>query len=457
MLIGADILAVLALPTAAFGTFALLQGLILSGAVISAWGTDQSVISIVGRSDSTRYDIHSYLTAIRLRVALRSLIVAALFAGIALGSRVSIAPETLVIAAIITTLEAQLILNAAVLRATFRPYLAVLFLDGLRHLGLLAAAVLVFASGGGFETLIVYWLVAAIVSFVAGSVMVLRGQRGRGSEMLPEAFQAHAAVISKFSGMWSVMQFVFSRMVLVFSAYMLSPDDLGIVAFFLKLMVVFTFLQTVMVQAVAPIIGRVSTAENREQASRVYSVTTFFLAVTVPPLIGVSLLEMDLIKSTFSISYSGPAFALTALFLAQALNIGTGIIGQFIIHFGYARELLTVSVVGVIVQIVLLLGLGVKFGIPGIFFAYASASVLLVGLKNILAAQKIGFHGFKQSNLIIIGAIAVEVLAFGAYADQVSIGLIWTLLLHTAFCLLISCVALTRVPEAMRWVKTKIL
>lgn len=455
LLIGADGLAVLALPSDAFGAFALLQGLILSGAVITAWGSDQAVINIVGRSEAGTHDVPGYLSTIRRKVAISGFLVASVLAAIAMGSRVAFTPQTLLIVAVITMVEAQLVVNAAFFRASSRPYLAVFLFDGMRHLALFVGAVFVYDVDSRYETLLYFWLGSAVISFLVGWNAGRRFLRDSGSQPIPDDDLRHAAEISRFSGLWSVMQSVISRVVLVFSAYLLVPDDLGTVAFFLKLMVVFTFLQTVTIQAVAPFIGQVSKTSNREQAQRIYRLTTFLLAATTVPLIGASFLGIDWINDSFDIAYQGPWPVVTVLLLAQAFNIGTGIIGQFIIHFGYARNLLIISVIGAGVQCVLLVVLGSQFGVPGVLLSYAASNLLLVILKNVLGARKIGVHGFLAPNLLIIGVIAIEVLLIQWTPGLREVDLRWLLVGHAVFCVMLVATAATRLPEITSWLRAR--
>lgn len=455
LLIGADGLAVLALPSDAFGAFALLQGLILSGAVITAWGSDQAVINIVGRSKPGTHDVLGYLFATRRKVAISGVLVASVLAAIAIGSRVEFTPQTLLIVAVITMVEAQLVVNAAFFRASSRPYLAVFLFDGMRHFALFVGAVFVYAVDGRYETLLYFWLGSTVISFVVGWNAGQRYLRDRGSQQIPDHDRRHADEISRFSGLWSVMQSVISRVVLVFSAYLLAPDDLGTVAFFLKLMVVFTFLQTVTIQAVAPFIGQVSKTSNREQAQRIYRLTTFLLAATAAPLIGASLLGIDWINDAFGIAYQGSWPAVTVLLLAQALNIGTGIIGQFIIHFGYARDLLIISVIGAGAQCALLVVLGSQFGVPGVLLSYAASNLLLVILKNVLGARKIGIHGFSAPNLLIIAVIAIEVLLIQWMHGLREVDLRWLLVGHAVFSVMLVATAATRLPEITSWLSAR--
>lgn len=455
LLIGADGLAVLALPIDAFGAFALLQGLILSGAVITAWGSDQAVINIVGLSKVGTHDVSGYLSATRRKVAISGVLVASVLAAIAIASRVEFTPQTLLIVVVITMVEAQLVVNAAFFRASSRPYLAVFVLDGMRHFALFVGAVFVYASDGRYETLLYFWLGSAVTSFFVGWSAGRHFLRDSGSQPISDDHRRHAAEISRFSGLWSVMQSVISRVVLVFSAYLLAPDELGTVAFFLKLMVVFTFLQTVTIQAVAPFIGKVSKASNREQAQQIYRLTTFLLATTAVPLIGASQLGIGWITEAFGIAYQGPLLAVTLLLLAQAFNIGTGIIGHFIIHFGYARELLIISVIGASVQGVLLLVLGSQYGVPGVLVSYAASNLLLVVMKNALGARKIGIHGFSTANLGIIGAIAAEILIVQWIPGLRDVNLLWLLVGHVAFSATVVAVAATRLPETTNWISAK--
>lgn len=454
MLITSDALIAIALPSSSFGAFALVQGLILSGAVVSVWGNDQAVINMIGRTDSMRHNVFGYLIETQRKVFLQSLVVAVIVSLIAMGSSVALESEILFVLLIITMLEAQLIINSAVFRALSRPYLAVFFFDGVRHLVLVIGAILVFSKQGGFDILIYLWLVGSVLSYFVGSSKLRKIYIGSGISRISNVDRDHVGEIAIFSGLWAVIQTTISRLILVFSAYLLSPDELGVVAFFLKLLVVFTFLQTVMVQAVAPIIGRVSNSENYDQAKKVYSITTFLLAAVVTPWIGACLLVIDEVELYFSVGYTGGAVALIVLFLVQALNIGTGIIGQFIIHFGYSRELLIISACGSVFQILYLLSIGNE-GPEAIFIAYAATSLLLVVLKNCLAYKKVGFHGFQQANLIIIIAVALEVVFVHLFQLPEKIGVMWSLLYHSIYCVLVIFIALTRSPDIIEWMKIR--
>ena len=454
-LIGSEGLLALSLPVGEFGTFALLQGLILTGAIVSAWGRDQAVVNIVGQAKARRHDLSEYIAVTRRKTALWSLGITGCLTAIAMGSHVSITPQTQVVVAAITMLEAQLIVNAAMFRASSSPYLAVLLLDGMRHLSLFVSAMIVYTNQGDLAILFYFWLGSAVLSYLLGMIAGRRLLRESGPHYICENDRVHAAEIAQFSGLWIVMQSVISRFVLVFSAYLLTPDDLGVVAFLIKLMVIVTFLQSVTIQAVAPHIGRVSKVANQQQAQRIFRLTTFLLAATATPLIGAIVLMIDWIMEVFGIQYRGPELALTLLFFAQALNIGTGIIGQFIIHFGYARDQLFVSVIGASAQCILLLLLGSHLSVPGVLLSYAASNILLVILKNSLGARKIGIHGFALPNLIIIALISCEVLILRSVPVFQHAYPIWILIGYFGVSALAIALAATQVPEIISWFRSR--
>lgn len=455
LLIAADGLAALALPRADFGAFAFLQSLILSGAVIAAWGNEQAAISIIGRVDRGKHDLAGYFSKVLRIVFIRGVVVAALCALLAVGSRFTFTPRLLLIVCLIVMLEAQLIINAAVFRSFERPYAAVALFDGMRHLFLFVGALIIIQTETSFETLLHFWLGSAAASYSVGKPVRTRLVVGSGDAPIPENDKRHAADISRFSGLWAVIQTLISRVVLVFSAYILSPEDVGTVAFFMKLMVIFTFFQTVTSQSFAPIIGKVSKKTNLDQASRVYRLSAFFLAAVTAPLIAVSLLMMGSITDAFQVPYDGIEFAVTILLFAQAINIGTGIIGQFIIHFGYARHQLLISVVGASIQCVLLLLLGVRFGVAGVLFSYAASSVVLVIMKNVVAARTIGLHGFTLPNLLIVGMVVCEVLVLQSVSGAPSIDPVVLLIGHVGFSAAVIVLAAGLMPEVKNWWKIR--
>ena len=447
LLVLADGLAAYSLAGAAFGSFSVLQGLIISGAIVAVWGREQAVTNMIGRATSGNVDFRGYLRVTRQRVTPLSVVVALGAILIAEYSSVSFSPAVLAAAGLTVVLEAQLIVNAAVFRARGNAYAAILFLDGLRNLSLFLAAALVTLTGLGYQILIFFWMGAALLSLVIGSRRLSHFLGPVGGEPIPEKDLRHASDIVKFSGIWAVTRLVIAQVALIFSAYVLEPEELGTVAFLIKLLVAFIFLQSVMVQALSPVFGHLGRAENLAQARRVYDLTTLFLAASVAPAIGLALLIMDWIIAFFGVAWSGPDWVLALLFFVQALNIGTGVIGHFMIHFGLSKQLLVLSTVGAVLQFLLLWMLGQRYGLEGVLVAQALASLFLLLGKNVLAARRIGLHGFHSSNLTIIGVACLSyMLADGLALGMPGIGPGFGIGAYVVTCL--SCVAIICLPRA---------
>ena len=412
MLICAEAVALIALTKANFAAFAFLQAIILSAAVISVWGSDQALINISSIAAEKRYNIKKYIVSTRIRV-----FVISLFIGVCglIAIYLSAFTFDLIIyflIFVIICLEAQLILNAAILRSMRQAYDAILYLDGLRHLAILAAAGALFIRHSSIELIFLSWLIAAAISWFGGSRKV-RQAIGTESITQPDVDTLqHAAEISKFSGLWSVIQSAVARLVILTSAYILSPNEIAIVAFFMKIMVIFTFLQTVIIQTISPVIGKLSNPDNVAQSARLFSLTTLFLAASVAPAVVISLIFIQPIIGFFEINWDG-SFAIVAILLfAQALNIGTGIIGQHIIHFGFARQLLYISLSGVIIQLILLLTVGQLYGVHGILASYAISSIYLTLAKQTLSAIKIGFHALLDYNMVLIAICGLSYIIY---------------------------------------------
>lgn len=395
----ADGVALYALNKSDFGAFVFLQGLIISGAVISVWGGDQALINIVGKAHEARYDVRGYLRSTRHRIGLISIIVAISAVFVAMFANVAISPAALTMTAFILVIEAQLILTAAVLRTRTRAYQAVLYLDGLRHAFLLITATALLIQDLPFEVLLIGWVIAAMLSLVLGQRALSREDLMADELDIPISDRIRASGIARFGGLWSVIQLVISRVVIFASAYLLTPEELGIVAFFIKAMTSFTFLQTVLVQTLAPSIGQLSSSDKLSEARWIYGITTFLLAATVAPAIGLFLLAIEPVKTFFSVVWEGDDRVIVFLLFTQAFNIGTGIIGQFIIHFGYIRALVAISATFALLQVGLLVFLGQSKSIEGVLLSYAIANVFLVIVKNGFAALRMGLHGFGPFNL----------------------------------------------------------
>ena len=417
-LIIAEVLILFYLPNDQFGTFVFLQGLIISGSVISVWGADQAIINAAGRNSSKKHDISTYHHSSRVRIFWASIPISILAAVIAEFSNALIDNITLLLLTVIIVIEAQLILNSALLRAKSRAYLAVLYLDGFRHIFLLLVALIIILLDLNLTFIIFGWLFAAVISFVCGNIAIFGIFKEKLAQVrMADADGMHADTIAKFSGIWSFTQVVISRMIIILSGYFFTADELGTIAFFMKLMIIFTFLQTVMLQSIAPVIGKVSRVENIEDAKMIFKNTTIFLACVVAPAAGVCLLTLNPLMIFFGIEWNYSLTAVYALIFAQALNIGTGLIGQFIIHFGYAKNLLFISLFGALLQCVLFYLLATQFGMPGVLLSYAITSVFLVLSKNIFSRNRIGFDGLQFVNLGVIGFAIIMFFTFESLFD----------------------------------------
>ena len=402
LLVSSDALAFLSLSSEDFGVFALFQAAILSTSIICVWGKDQAIINMFGRFKASEYNLNFYLISMRIRVLLLSGFGCLLLWVLIENSPIIYEQKLLIVSFLILLLEPQLYLNSAAIRTLSSPLLSVTFFDGLRHLSLFVGAFAIFMFDFEYLWLFFLWALASLVSFVAGQYILRFLLKDNGPQKLPDVDLNNISEISRFSGMWSAVQAIFSRVILVISAYLLSPSDLGVVAFFLKLLVIFTFIHTVVVQTLSPYIGALSSNTTNDEASQINRITRLFLSCTVTPSIGACLLSMAKIIEIFSVEYLGSFYVLFCLFVAQAINLGTGVIGHFIIHYGYPRELLKISLLALATQLLLLVILGQKFGVEGVLLSYAFSSLFLACMKSILAQRKLGFHGFGRANLCVI-------------------------------------------------------
>jgi O-antigen/teichoic acid export membrane protein len=209
---------------------------------------------------------------------------------------------------------------------------------------------------------------------------------------------------------WNIFQKLAGRSQTLLAGIFLTSAQVGVFAVFLRIVLVFTFIQTAVNQT-SPVefarlnyLGEFNRLKSMYQAStRVLLIATMFLAL---PLV----VRPDILLAAFGAEYVPFAWLLLPLVVSEFIDVGTGPIGQLLISCRKQSSIFIVSVIGSIIQVVLSVLLMPLYGIAGAVSAEVVTSISLTVIRHIASHTLLKIHSFTWEFLILCVAGVVSAL-----------------------------------------------
>jgi O-antigen/teichoic acid export membrane protein len=409
-----------------YGLFAICTALLVVVPHVCLLGLEYGVVQHLaayqeqGRRDRQAGLIYAVLAtagALGLVVGVAVLIFADAIAAVIFGKPELAAPLRVV--AMIIPLEALREGMTAVFRGLRRARQQLVASDLARNLMLLATVPAIIWWAPPLEMLLAVMLAGTLLSCVVGGARIVRSYPFTGAEhgrtVLSDALRFSAPLF-----VWGVFQRTTGRVPVLLAGMFLGNVELGVFALLLRIMVIFTFVQTAVNQSAPVEFARLSYLGEREQLRTLFdrlSLGLLFMAILIAlPIVVAPVLVLDTVVGAGYAAYAGLLLALT---VTETLNVGSGPVGHLLICAGRRHAVIAVAFVGVVVQIGLILLLVARWGVTGAVMAEVSTGVFLILARHYLAARLLGIHAFTVR---FTGLLAAGVVAAGAGAALAQLG-----------------------------------
>jgi O-antigen/teichoic acid export membrane protein len=414
------------LGAATYGLFSIALALLLVLAHLCLLGLEFGLVQQLaayqeeGRRDREAALIYAALLAVGGVGALAGV---ALWMGAEpLAARVFDKPElapALRVVAIILPVEALSQCMTAVFRGLRQARQQLIVSDALRNLMLLATVPAIIWWSPRLESLLAVMLVGTLLSCLAGAMRLVRSYPSaplRGAATgLAEALRFSAPLF-----VWNVFQRTTGRIPVLLAGMFLASAELGVFALLLRIMVVFTFVQTAVNQSAPVEFARLHYLGERDALRSLFerlSLVLMLVATVIAlPLVIDPVRVLDVVLGS---GYAAYAVLLVALTVTDAVNVGSGPVGHLLICAGRRHVVVAVAFIGVVIQVGLILALAARYGLPGAVMAEVSTGIFLIVARHLLTARTLGIHAFT---IRFAGLLAAGLLAATAGGVLVHLG-----------------------------------
>jgi O-antigen/teichoic acid export membrane protein len=232
------------------------------------------------------------------------------------------------------------------------------------------------------------------------------------------SFRAETRVLLSFSGVLFLGNFAlqFSAASVLLAAPFVSARDLGIFNLFMRLLMVLTFLQSLVNNTATVEFARLHHLKDREGLGQLYlSVTTALMAsatlVSLPFLAD----PWTILRPVSKVAAASAGLVIVVL-ASQLINVATGPMGTLLVACRRRAPMVIVSFVNLAVAFALFALLGKRFGLAGIVAAQAITIILVTGLRLWFGWRLLRIQAITTAFRWFAIAITIAVLA-GRLAD----------------------------------------
>ena len=241
---------------------------------------------------------------------------------------------------------------------------------------------------------------ATAASSVYGLTAVRRhlpARTGQATAVAP-SLTAVATSLLRFASVvyvWNVLQRISGYSLVLIGSIFLASTDVGVLNLFQRVALVLTFFQSA-INNTAPVeFSRLHHLGDLSGLRDLFRDVTRGLA-----LVSVLLVVPVIADPSSIVGWIGPPFLASAALLvpllaAQAVNVGTGPIGQLLLSCAYRREMLIVSSVGAGLHIGLAIVLIPRFGIKGAIAGEVVTIFSMMVMRQFCGWWRLRIHAFS--------------------------------------------------------------
>ncbi len=416
-----EFLLVTKIGAAGYGLYSICAALLLVVSNLALLGTDFGIVQHLAiYQEQKREDkVQSLLVWCLVVIGAVGLLTGALIAFSApfLAQRVFAKPELaypILLVSLAIPFETINQATSAMFRG-FRSYKEHIFVSDLaRNVSLMLCLPLVTILHWRLEHILLFSLGGSVTATCFGMMRLSKRLKGASLRLLRDRTVFKEVFGFSYSlFIWNVFQKIAGRSQMLLAGMFLSSHDVGIFGVFMRMILLFTFLQTG-INMTAPVeFARLNHLGEHKKLNDLLQITakTLFIAciLLAMPLV----VDPKTLMAYFGKGFETYAWLLVPLTVAQVVNVGTGPIGQLLIACRKQNSLFIVSLLGVSVQIILSVLLMPRFGLPGAVMAETATNLTLTAAKHVFSFRALRIHAFtKEFVLLSAGGIVSAMIGW---------------------------------------------
>gem|GEM_PF-723974 len=290
----------------------------------------------------------------------------------------------------------------------------VLVSDLARNLCLAASIPFILKWNLSLSQIVEIMMAGSTLALVTG---LLRLHRSLPSRKVPRPFALDSSVlrqIASFSYLlffWNLFQNVAGRFQVLLAGVFLTSEGVGIFSLFLRIVLVFTFLQTAITRTAPVEFARLNHLKDHESLRRLFefiaqSLLIISLLIALPIFVRPSFW-----LGLFGKAYSTQPWLLLPLVLGQVVNVGTGPIGHLLISCGAQSAVFLAALIASTTQLVSSCILMPTLGVAGAVFAETATTLSLVIIRHTLSYKYFGIHFLNRQLLALLSIFGLSALS----------------------------------------------
>jgi O-antigen/teichoic acid export membrane protein len=267
--------------------------------------------------------------------------------------------------------------------------------------GLLSSAISVGGLGalwlmgqsGNFSAVLLLIVGSVMISSVAGISSMFWGKTDQVRLSLvnfKEMYKTSAPILGT-----NIAIFILNQSAVWIVAYFCTQDDVAQYGVANRVLVVFTFLSSLLYAVLPPIIVNLHTRGEYAELEMVLRRSATINSLIVAPLVIVCcLFSSQFLSFVFGERYAGGGAVLAVLTVGAYINLLKGVCGYVLMVTGFERRLLGISAVTAVV-VVALTSLGAKhFGVLGVALGVCAGNVVQCLLELVFVKRAIGIKTY---------------------------------------------------------------
>ena len=208
---------------------------------------------------------------------------------------------------------------------------------------------------------------------------------------------------------WNIFQKTAGQGQTILAGIFLTEGEVGILSIFIRMTMILTFFQSGVNQSLLVEFSALDETNEGNRLKRIYRRSTEILLllsifITIPIAV-----NPGYILSFFGDIYLDYKWWVLPIIFAQVINVGTGPIGQVLISQGKHISIITSSILGSVVQIIMFVTLAPIMGLPGAVISKASSSILMTVTRHIFSKKllDISFLNKMLIYMLLGGGLAI--------------------------------------------------
>ncbi len=266
--------------------------------------------------------------------------------------------------------------------------------DFIRNICLLGSIPLVLGFNLNLEQIIYFLLLGSISSSCFGffrlknKILLSSKFSFRNRSILKELIN-----FSYLLFVWNIFQKLAGRSQILLAGIFLTSEEVGVFGIFLRIILMFTFLQSAINQTVPVEFAKLNYLEQKENLKNLLELISTALLIGCTILAIPIVVQPQLFFKLLGQEYSANAWMLLPLLTVQVFNVGSGPIGQLLIYCRQHFYVFIISLFGSLVQVFISIYLMPIYGLYGAIVAESVTILTLTLMRHSFSLKILGFCG----------------------------------------------------------------